>query len=451
MLHVVCSTPVGPNRPKSMKLNNRILWILLALLVMAALASRAKANMLDTGIPDTLSIDSAVSFQGGIGVIPVRFYNDQPLTGIELTFRESSASVTLDSVSFASTRASSFSLKGIAHNSNGSHTIYVLASSDVVIPVGSGIMCRLYYSYANDIPAQIITLDSTTVILPNQIERGTWFTDTLPTGPYHPKFRKGHLNIQLSPPSFDSVWVNNVSIGAGNPVSVDVNLFNERNVKIVELALSYGTDRLTLDSVTFGGTRGNAAPNKSYQPNSTDHKLYIALDFGEITPLTPGTGIIARLHFTADANAPDTSVTIDSTTFASVLPTVLTLTSADANRHFSPIFRAGTVTILTITDVDDILENLPTAYALLQNYPNPFNPSTEIEFSIPKAEDVSLIVYNVLGQQVRQLSQGVMPAGSHRITFDGRTDSGETLSSGMYFYRITAGTFSQTRKMLLVK
>jgi hypothetical protein len=417
---------------------------------MAALASRTKADIVDTGIPDTLTIDSAVSFQGGIGVIPVRFYNDQPLVGIELTFRESSAAVSLDSVSFASTRVSGISLKGIANNGDGSHTIYVLSSSNI-IPAGSGVMCRLYYSYANDIPAQIITLDSTTFVK-DQIVKGTWFTDdSFVPVEYHPIFRKGYLNIQVSPPSFDSVWVNNVTIGAGNPVSVDVNLFNERNVKIVELALSYGNDRLTLDSVTFGGTRGAAAPNKTYQSDPSAHKLYLALDFGESAPLSPGSGIIARFHFTAAAGSPDTSVTIDSTTYASLLPTVLTLTLVDANRHFSPIFRSGTVTIQTATDVDDILENLPTAYALLQNYPNPFNPSTEIEFSLPKAEDVTLVVYNVLGQQVRRLSQGVLPAGSYRVTFDGHTDSGEMLSSGMYFYRITAGTFSQTRKMLLVK
>lgn len=432
-----------------MRYNNRILWILLALLVLAALASRAKADPIDTGVPDTLSIDSTVSFQSGTGVIPVRFYNDQTLTGIELTFRESSPDVSLDSVSFASTRVSGISLKGISHNGNGSHTVFVQALSEV-IPAGSGLLCRLYYSYAHDISVQIITLDSTTFI-DGQVEKGTWFADPLLPDAYHPRFRKGYLNIQASPPSFDSVWVNSVSIAAGNPLSVDVNLFNERNVKIVELALSYGNDRLTLDSLTFGGTRGETAPTKTYLSNPSTHQLYLALDFGEIAPLPPGTGAVARFHFTAAADTPDTVVTIDSAAYASVLPTILTLTSVDANRRFTPIFRSGSVTIQTATDVDDILNNLPTAYALLQNYPNPFNPSTEIEFSLPRSEDVSLLVYNVLGQQVRRLSQGVLPAGSYRITFDGRTDSGEMLSSGMYFYRITAGTFSQTRKMLLVK
>ena len=120
MLHDVCSNPVGLKGPKSMRLNNRILWILLALLALAALSSRVKAEALDPGAPDTLSVDSVVAFQGGSGVVPVRFYNDQTLTGIEFTFRQSSSEITLDSVSFAATRVAAVSFKGVTNNGNGS-------------------------------------------------------------------------------------------------------------------------------------------------------------------------------------------------------------------------------------------------------------------------------------------------------------------------------------------
>lgn len=450
MLHDVCSIPVGPNRPKTMRFNNRVLWIIVALLALAAFSSRVRADEVDTGIPDTLSIDSVVAFQGGIGVVPVRFYNDQPLTGIELTFARNTAAVTLDSVSFVGTRVSGLALKGSTNNANGSSTLYVLASAEV-IPAGSGLLCKLYYSYANNIPPQIVTIDSTNFV-DGQLEKGTWFTDTAAAGgPYHPRFRKGYLNIQASPPSFDSVWVAQVSVAAGSPMAVDLSLFNERDIKIAELAINYGNDRLMFDSVTFGGTRGESASSKSYQSDPPGHQLYIVLDFGESAPLNPGSGSVARLYFTAAADSPDTVVIIDSTSYAGVLPTILTLTAVDANRVFTPIFRSGSVTIQTATDVDDILDQLPTAYALLQNYPNPFNPTTEIEFSLPQTSEVSLVVFNLLGQQVRSLSEGLYPAGNYRVSFDGRSDAGAMLSSGMYFYRLTTGTFSQTRKMMLVK
>ncbi len=94
---------------------------------------------------------------------------------------------------------------------------------------------------------------------------------------------------------------------------------------------------------------------------------------------------------------------------------------------------------------------LPLAAALHQNFPNPFNPSTEIRFDIPTARDVQLRIYNQLGQTVRTLADNRMKAGSYRIKWDGRTKAGHTVSSGVYFYSLEAGDFSQIRKMTLVK
>jgi hypothetical protein len=433
-----------------MRINSRILWLILALLVLAAFSSRAHGAARDTGIPDTLTIDSVVSYPGGISVVPVRFFNDETLAAIELTIKQSSTAITLDSVSFASTRVSGFSTKGLSRNSDGSYTIYVQSMADV-IPVGSGLLCRLYYSYPVSITPTVVMLDSTTFI-DAQIEKGTWFSDAdVLVGAYHPIFHRGFVNIQSSPPTFDSLWVANVTANRGQHVAVDVNLYNERNTKIVELALSLGNDRLIFDSVSFNGTRGAAASSKTYQTDPTSHSLYVGIDYGDATPLAPGTGVVAQLHFTVANDAPDTTITIDSTTYLSLLSTGLTLTSADANVHLTPIFRPGSVAIQISTDVNDHDWPLPDAYALAQNYPNPFNPTTEIEFSLPTNGRVTLNVYNVLGQQVRQLVEGNLPAGSHRVTFDARSSSGEPLSSGIYFYRLTAGTFAQTRKMLFVK
>jgi hypothetical protein len=89
---------------------------------------------------------------------------------------------------------------------------------------------------------------------------------------------------------------------------------------------------------------------------------------------------------------------------------------------------------------------LPFDFELKQNYPNPFNPTTIISFALPSASEVTLNVYNVLGQEVRTLVNGPLEAGYHEVTFDGTG-----LSSGMYFYRINADSFTETKKMMMVK
>ena len=90
-------------------------------------------------------------------------------------------------------------------------------------------------------------------------------------------------------------------------------------------------------------------------------------------------------------------------------------------------------------------------YSLEQNYPNPFNPSTTISFSVPEINMVSLKVYNMLGQEVATLVNSYKVAGSHVATWDGKDYSGRSVAGGVYFYRIEAGDFTQTAKMLFLK
>ncbi|MBD3299571.1 MAG: HYR domain-containing protein [candidate division Zixibacteria bacterium] len=94
---------------------------------------------------------------------------------------------------------------------------------------------------------------------------------------------------------------------------------------------------------------------------------------------------------------------------------------------------------------------VPTSYALLQNYPNPFNPSTTIQFRLPEASEVNLTIYNVLGQEVRSLITGVKEAGTHTVEWDGRDNNGSAVQSGMYFYRIQTPSFTEAKKMTLLK
>ncbi len=96
-------------------------------------------------------------------------------------------------------------------------------------------------------------------------------------------------------------------------------------------------------------------------------------------------------------------------------------------------------------------ELLPEVFSLDQNYPNPFNPTTTINFRMPKTSDISIKVYNVLGQKVRTLVDERREAGTHTLQWDGRNDAGVQVSSGMYFYRMQADGFVDQRKMMLLK
>ncbi len=106
---------------------------------------------------------------------------------------------------------------------------------------------------------------------------------------------------------------------------------------------------------------------------------------------------------------------------------------------------AGDLTGLT----DDA--QLPQSYYLYQNYPNPFNPQTNIEFSIGEPIEVKLVIYNLLGQKVKTLAQGIYPSGRHKIAWDGRNDYNQFVASGIYFYRIKSDKYIKTRKCILLR
>ena len=94
---------------------------------------------------------------------------------------------------------------------------------------------------------------------------------------------------------------------------------------------------------------------------------------------------------------------------------------------------------------------LPNGYDLGQNFPNPFNPRTAIRYGLPRAGDVVITVHNVLGQQVRVLEDCYQPAGIYETAWDGTNAAGQPAASGIYFYRITSGDFTATRKMVLLR
>jgi len=110
------------------------------------------------------------------------------------------------------------------------------------------------------------------------------------------------------------------------------------------------------------------------------------------------------------------------------------------------MIRFDRVDFASSVDTEDPAAELPKAYSLNQNYPNPFGAQTTIQFSLPSSQDVRLEIYDVLGRRVATLVDGPMAAGQHDVQF-----SAPTLSNGMYLYRLSTPTGSETKSMVLLK
>ena len=105
----------------------------------------------------------------------------------------------------------------------------------------------------------------------------------------------------------------------------------------------------------------------------------------------------------------------------------------------------------TLSTDSDNATVTPNEFNLAQNYPNPFNPTTDIRFSMDVASDVSLTIFNMLGQEVKVLENAYLAAGTHTYRWDGRDQLGQSVSTGVYLYTLTDGQKSITKKMALMK
>ncbi len=130
--------------------------------------------------------------------------------------------------------------------------------------------------------------------------------------------------------------------------------------------------------------------------------------------------------------------------------TKIWLAWADSRNNGLNIFARQADYSPTDTD-DDRADKIPSEYMLKQNFPNPFNPGTSIEFSLPARSRVNVIIYDILGRNVKTLADRFYDAGVHTVSWDGTDHKRNPVASGIYFYRMKAGSSIQARKMILLK
>jgi hypothetical protein len=150
----------------------------------------------DPGVPDTVRVDSIVAYTYGSGAVPIYFFSDESLAGIEVTLSYDSPDVTVDSFSFVGGRAEYVSLKGLSAT-DSTITIYCFPfEGDALIASGSGLFGKIYFSYQSTISPQVVTIDTVTIMLSDR-EYASTFSDTIANA-FQPQYKKGYLDIQQS-------------------------------------------------------------------------------------------------------------------------------------------------------------------------------------------------------------------------------------------------------------
>ncbi|MCX6170273.1 MAG: T9SS type A sorting domain-containing protein [Ignavibacteriales bacterium] len=168
-----------------------------------------------------------------------------------------------------------------------------------------------------------------------------------------------------------------------------------------------------------------------------------------LAPIASNTAVLASLYWADPALDNGTTATGLRTTgtFNFAYPTTaLSYTAGTSNQPLGALTWFGIA-----VGVKDNITTIPTGYELSANYPNPFNPSTTIHFALPERAQVKLVVFNSLGQIVASLVNETKESGSYSVVWNGKSEHGFIVPSGIYFYRIDAGNFSSTHKMVLLK
>jgi hypothetical protein len=242
--------------------------------------------------------------------------------------------------------------------------------------------------------------------------------------------------------------------------STEIMLNNSTVLGAVSIPLDFsGKAELNIDTtvttppdikgVTYGPAGNNAGWTlKSSLVDNTNKTILLGFVSFASVPALDDT--LAYVYWDLDASGVNSVIDVDSTQ----LPPANKLRITDADiinpTDYVPQWIPTTFTIGGVDVAEDGIT--PLDYGLDQNYPNPFNAQTKISFSMPKAEHVNLVVYNLLGQHVRTLVDQKMEAAKHDILWDGNSDQGNIVASGTYFYRLKVGdAFEETLQMTLLK
>ena len=247
-------------------------------------------------------------------------------------------------------------------------------------------------------------------------------------------------------------------------VELKLYVFNDSTVLGATAGFIWDNPNLHLDSARLSALTSSRFDGGTYlyrtdnvdSSNAARQFIFggFAITGGGVPPATQSR-LWATYYFTLSDWIADDSIVIDSTLVppaGHLFFVVPDLTAPPGGQQsFVPLWK-GKLVVRDRTRMPPLgPPQVPEDYFLGQNYPNPFNPGTQISFELPVGSHVTLTVYNILGQKVTTLVDKEMSDGRYVADWDGASDGGRLVSSGVYLYKLEAGDFIKTRKMLLLK
>lgn len=223
--------------------------------------------------------------------------------------------------------------------------------------------------------------------------------------------------------------------------TLDMNIEpSQAPVKGVDVEVDFDESIVRLDSITPGDWVTDAGMTYFFYDYTEDDSTRINFSMAFLDSARGDNGHLVTCHFTP-LTVGDTELTFIETALRNVVNTELGYSTSTAD------------SILVFSDLTPVEESpeSPGKLRLLGNSPNPFNPSTTLRYRLPAAGDWTVVIHDVKGRQVRELHRGHQEAGTQELRWDGRTDHGQALGSGLYLVRISGGGESVSGKLLLLK
>ena len=213
----------------------------------------------------------------------------------------------------------------------------------------------------------------------------------------------------------------------GETISIPVRVTNDSNIHSFSGVLNYNNEVLLLDTIMAGNYYSN-----SILISNKREEGYVYFASSGFEPNVGFDEVAIAIFTVLDGFNGYTTVSI-------------------SNLELNENNAIGSLVSMTINSTMNIDKQLPSIYTLHQNYPNPFNPTTKINYEMPEDALVKVVIFDVMGRNVKTLMNEIQSSGYHSILWDATNDMGEDISAGMYIYTILAGEYRSSKKMVLIK
>ena len=455
--------------------------------------SRSKLTLMPASVY-TLSLDTASAYPGDRVSYNITLDNLYPVSSFNILFGYDPTALSIENIVSDSTRAAQFEYFNVTYNENSNPGVVRVegianlngGTSVPILSAGEGSIAKISFKIVGNIAFSGMEIPVRFKFLDGAFSEDNTLTDSIgdkidsATINYYDGYVKilslgevkiGDINLngvayEISDAIYFTNYFMNIALYPLNPLQYVNSDVNHDNIG--------GTigDLVTLINIISYGSSGTSKITNTDNPEAT------------IQTETTSEGLNIGYQSDFDIGAIFMTFQADSDIFLDSIENYTDNMTVDVNRTDGEVkilvyslkgnyMSAGEKNFLSIKGVDKATlktvemakadgqdvkvikkensQSLPEEFNLYQNYPNPFNPETRIDFDLPQSGQTRLVVYNILGEKVRNLIDENLPAGRHSIMWDGHDNRGQAVSSGIYLYRLETKTGQSTRKMMLLK